>query len=56
METPGQVAYEAYRAAAGGRSLAAGDPLPEFEDLPAAIRRAWEAVADAVCRRHGAIY
>ncbi len=55
-QTRGEVAYNAYREAAGGRSLATGDPLPDFEDLPATIRRAWQAAADAVCHRFGAIY
>ena len=55
-ETPGRVAYEAYRDAAGGVSLATGDPLPDFEDLSAPIRAAWEVSAQAVCLRYGAIY
>ena len=42
-ETPGRVAYDAYRDAAGGRSLVTGDPLPSFDELPAQIRAAWEA-------------
>ena len=56
METPGRVAYEAYRDTAGGVSLATGDPLPDFEDLRAPVRAAWEAAAEAVCLRYGAIY
>ena len=56
QDSPGQVAYEAYRDCAGGVSLATGDPLPEFAELSAAIRRAWEAAAEAVRLRYGAIY
>lgn len=56
MESPGQIAYDAYKTATGGRSLVSGDPLPEFAQLPAPIRAAWEAAAEAVCLRYGAIY
>jgi hypothetical protein len=56
METPGQVAYDAYRDVAGGVSLVTGTPLPEFAELTAAIRAAWEAAAEAVRLRYGAIY
>ena len=59
METPetaGRVAYDAYRDAAGGRSLVTGDPLPSFEQLPPQIRAAWEVAAQAVKLRYGAIY
>ena len=55
-ETPGRVAYDAYRDAAGGRSLVTGDPLPSFDELPAQIRAAWEVAAQAVKLRYGAIY
>jgi hypothetical protein len=55
-ETPGSVAYEAYRESAGGRSLVSGDPLPQFDELPAQIRAAWDAAAQAVKLRYGAIY
>lgn len=44
----GQLAYEAYRIGAGGRSLATGDTLPDWPDLPAEIREAWRASADGV--------
>lgn len=44
----GQVAYEAYFAAAGGKSLATGAPLPQWSVLSEAIRVAWRAAADAV--------
>jgi len=55
-DSPGQVAYEAYRDVAGGVSLVSGERLPEFAELNAAIRRAWEAAAEAVRLRYGAIY
>lgn len=55
-ETPGKVAYDAYCKAAGGKSLVSGQKLPEFEEQPAQIRAAWEAAADAVAKRYGAIY
>lgn len=56
METPGKVAYDAYRQSTGGVSLISGDRLPEFADLGAPIRAAWEAAAEAVRLRYGAIY
>jgi hypothetical protein len=36
----GQVAYEAYRDRADGRSLATGEPLPAWDQLNAEIREA----------------
>ncbi len=56
METPGKVCYDAYKDAADGVSLISGDKLPQFEDLTAPVRWAWEAAAKAVCVRYGAIY
>lgn len=44
----GQVAFEAYCADTGGRSLVSGDRLPLWDKLPPAIQRAWEAAAEAV--------
>jgi hypothetical protein len=44
----GRVAYLAYREAAGGVSLATGDPLPGWPSLPPEIRAAWDAAAVAV--------
>jgi hypothetical protein len=38
-------AYEAYKGAAGGRSLATGAPLPGWADLPEPIRQAWRVSA-----------
>ena len=43
----GRAAYEAYRAASGGRSLVSGDPLPGWDDLRPDIRKAWDAAAIA---------
>jgi hypothetical protein len=47
----GQIAYEAYCEAAGGRSLVSGDPLPAWADLPGPIQDAWDAAAAAVLGR-----
>ncbi len=52
MESPGEVAWNAFNAALGR----AEGQYPPFEELPAATRRALDAAADAVCRRYGAIY
>lgn len=49
-KTPGQVAYEAYFDAVGGRSYD-GHALQSWEGLnhqPPVIRNAWEAAAQAV--------
>lgn len=43
----GQVAYEEYRAAAGGVSLATGAPLPEWAALRLEIQSGWERAAAA---------
>lgn len=48
--TPGQVAYETYAAAAGGRSIVTGDVLPAWADQAPTIREAWEAAAEEVLR------
>ena len=45
----GKLAYEAFRAAAGGRrSLFANLPLPPWSLLKQEAREAWHAAADAV--------
>lgn len=44
----GQIAYEAYRRESGGMSLATGDLIPLWAGLPANIRAAWDAGAQAV--------
>ena len=47
-ERLGQVAYEAYSANTGGRSLATGDDLPVWDELQDVYHTAWIAVALAV--------
>ncbi len=44
----GKVAYEGYCQRTGWKSLISGADLPPFEQLPAAIKEAWEAAADQV--------
>jgi hypothetical protein len=44
----GQVAYEAYSANTGGKSLASGDNLPAWGDLGDAYKTAWIAAAREV--------
>ncbi len=48
MNNLAAVAYEAYRANSGGKSLVSGQPIPEFEKLKPEIQEAWEAAAYAV--------
>ncbi len=52
--TYGQIAYEAYYAFSGGKSLISGAPLPTWSEQAQAVRDAWEvagyAVADAAAR------
>lgn len=45
--TRGQIAYAAYAQATGGLNFL-GQPMPEWPDLPASIRAAWEAAAQAI--------
>lgn len=55
--TPGRIAYEAYCAKTGWKSLVSGAVLPQWGAMPPAIAEAWEAAADAVVARvsgHGA--
>jgi hypothetical protein len=42
----GRRAYEGYRAYSDGKSLVSGQPIPEFDQLPEQIKRAWQASAD----------
>jgi hypothetical protein len=56
MDEPGKVAYDAYCESVGGVSKFTGEKLPVFEDQDADIRRAWNAAAEAVKLRYGAIY
>ncbi len=53
MKTRAQIAYEAYFEAAGGKSLATGQPLPQWDALSPEIRAAWEAAAVAVMKSVG---
>lgn len=48
-------AYRAYAASTGNKNFR-GDPMPEFDALPAAIKVAWEAAVRqaASCRHYGA--
>lgn len=46
----GQIGYEEYSRHTGGKSLATGAPLPEWDDLPDNIKYAWEASAHAIGR------
>ena len=43
-----EIAYEAYRKKAGGKSLAMGVPIPEWSGLSQAIKDAWWEAAEAV--------
>ncbi len=47
----GKIAYDAYSQASGGKSLITAQTLPDWDDLPRAIRAAWQEAARAV---HGA--
>lgn len=44
----GDIAYEAYRQVADGKSLVTGALLPVWDELPERIREAWESAAEAV--------
>lgn len=50
MPDTARIAYEAYARSTGGKSLVSGDALPAWDDLPQAIRWAWDAAAQAVIR------
>jgi hypothetical protein len=51
VQTLARIAYEGYCAQTGWKSLATGDALPHWPDLPVAIREAWEASVRAIARR-----
>ena len=42
------IAYDAYCTESDGKSLVTGEPLPDFPDLPDAIKVAWNEAAQAV--------
>lgn len=44
----GRVAYDAYCAAAGFKSLRSGEPLPTWDEQAENIKAAWVAAAEAV--------
>lgn len=44
----GQIAYDAYCAAVGGKSAVTGAPLPTWDAQSDAIKAAWEAAGTAV--------
>lgn len=43
-----RAAYEGYRKHTGGKSLATGQPIPEWYDLPDPIKDAWKASITAI--------
>ena len=47
-ERLGEIAYTAYSANTGGKSLETGADLPMWDDLPDALHTAWTAVAREV--------
>lgn len=47
----GQIAFEAYSAHTHGRSLATGDQLPQWKDLPEEVKDAWRT-AGSFLRQH----
>lgn len=47
IETIAREAYEAYGHSTGGKNFQ-GDPMPEWGDLPDAIRAAWRAAVERV--------
>ena len=49
--TYGEIAYNAYRKASGGKSLVSGAPIPLWRYLPDDIRAAWNAAGEAVAAR-----
>lgn len=53
MQSLGMVAYEAYFAQSGGKSLVSGTSLPSWDGLNEKIKQAWEAAAQAVAYRVG---
>lgn len=48
MKTLGQIGYEAYRNHTGGKSLATGANIPEWDSISPAIQAAWEVAAKAI--------
>lgn len=46
--TMGEIAYNAYRKASDGKSLATGTPIPPWRYLPDKYREAWNVAGEAV--------
>lgn len=46
----GKIAYEAYFAKSGGKSLISGAPLPTWDAQSDAIKEAWQAAGEAVVK------
>lgn len=53
-QNAGQVAYEAYCAQTGWKSLVSGQQLPQWHNLKPEIQSAWQAAATAVVQLHHA--
>ena len=49
-EVYGREGFEAYSRHAGGKSLATGEPLPGWDDLPESIREAWRVAGEAISK------
>jgi hypothetical protein len=41
-------AYDKYKVKRNGKSIADGQPIPDFETLPTPIKEAWVAASDAI--------
>jgi hypothetical protein len=48
----GRIAYEAYRNHTGGVSLISGKEIPEWDQLPEAIQKAWDAAGLAAVENY----
>lgn len=48
MKSPAHIAYDAYCDHTGWKSVATGQTLPPWEQLPTEIKSAWEAAAAAL--------
>lgn len=48
MRSPAHIAYDAYCDHTGWKSLATGQTLPPWDQLPRSIQEAWEAAANAL--------
>lgn len=47
----GRLAFEAYAATTGNRSLVSGERLPSWNDLGSGVQEAWIAAAEAIRAR-----